>query len=324
MKNEFIPVTGNTQELQFRPSPSQKWFTAAMNRNENATHKKQMASSMDPQGMYVLGPDGKNYGFTNDHYPEDIQKFINTCLAKYKDNPPKQIAINAEELNSTFSKRPPRGAAVVRVYARIWPLPDHCWGLNHGVGRDFLWLYPEELKYLATVKPTATGVVKMPAALSQRLLRFHLLDDVRGTPDMWRPSEIQHHAFNARVISESNGDRTIKFYGKYSLKTRSGNRGFVGSIQGEVGVKNGHELSRFKAYADGKAWGRGTYTPFPPDGKYGLHIGFVDAHDEASQVVPPEAVSTANNDLDYHNPFINGEGFRGGDRKRPKKSGAQK
>ena len=196
--------------------------------------------------------------------------------------------------------------------------------MNHGVGRDFLWLYPVELKYLATVKADAAGVVKMPAALSQRLLRFHLLDDVRGTPDMWRPSEIHKHAFNARVISDANGERTIKFYGKFDLKTSSGGRGFVGTIQGEIGVKNSSELSHFKAYADGKAWGRGTYTPFPPDGKYGLHIGFVDAHDEASQVVPPEAVSTANNDMDYHNPFVNGDGYRGGITKRPKKQTARK
>ncbi len=306
-------MTGNTQELQWRPSPSQKFFTGVMKRTISGDLAKQMKSSNDPQGMYILGPDGKSYGFTNDHYPDDIQRFMNSCLAKYRKDPPAKVTFTQEELNSSFSHQPPPGAAVVRVFARIWPLPKQCWGLNRGAGRDFLWIYPEELKYLAHAAANKDGQLKLPAALTERLVRFHLLDDVRGTPDMWHRSEVKSMKFKAKVVGNANAaNRQIEFTGAFSMKTASGGRGFTGNIKGkiEVAVKD-NSIVKFSAYSDGKAWGRGTYTPFPPEGKYGLHIGFVNAKDEVARVVPPEAVSTANNDREYHDPSIEGGGDRG-------------
>ncbi len=284
-----------------------------MKRTVSTDLAKQMKSSNDPQGMYILGPDGKSYGFTNDHYPDDIQRFINSCLAKFKKDPPAKVSFTKEELNSSFSHQPPPGAAVVRVFARIWPLPKQCWGLNRGAGRDFLWLYPEELKYLAHTPAGKDGAIKLPVALFGRMVRFHLLDDVRGTPDMWRLSEIRSMNFKAKVVGDAkSAARQITFSGEYSLKTGSGGRGYKGKINGKTEVSaSDNSLVKFRAYSDGLAWGRGTYTPFPPDGKYGLHIGFVEAKDEIARVVPPEAVSTANNDREYHNPSFEGGGDRG-------------
>jgi len=50
-----------------------------------------------------------------------------------------------------------------------------------------------------------------------------------------------------------------------------GGQGYVGTIRGEIDLDLGGapRIARFRAYADGDAWGEGTYTPFPPPGRSG-------------------------------------------------------
>jgi hypothetical protein len=262
----------------------------------------QKSFSNDSQGMYIVGPDGKSYAYANDHDPSDIKKTMDLGLQRYKASPPSQVSISAKEIETPYAISPAKTTSVVRVYSRIRPVPKGCSWLNNGPGRDFLWIYQDEVKKMLTAKPNG-GTIKIPASLALRIARYHLMDNIRGTPDMWAASEVKNALFTARIVRDSANERSLAFSGSFKMAANSGKRGYEGTIDGEIAINTEKvEVARFRAYASGKAYGDGTYTPNAPKGAFNLVVAMIEARDAVARVVPPEAVSTENRDLAYHHP----------------------
>jgi hypothetical protein len=249
--------------------------------------------------MYVCGPDGSPYGFTNDHEPADIHRFMNQALARYTHHPPAPVIVSDAEKNAPFSITPPADVQVFQVFARIPHPPKTCSVLNQGVGRDFLWVYPEERKALVTQAGKANGqAFPLPETLLWRIARFHLVDDVRGTPDMWAAGAVQHLQATCHAIKTANGDLRIDLQGKYALANRR--QGNSGTLEGDLEINpTTTTIGRFRVLANGHGWGTGTFTPNSPPGKFPLTIAIVDTTNPAARFVPPEEVATANNDHRY-------------------------
>lgn len=298
-----MTVTADTHELQFKRSPAQKWFMEIFKRTSAPILDAQKSFSNDSQGMYIIGADGTSYGYCNDHDPSNIHVVLDKSLKKFKAHPPKKVTVTDKEIHTAFAITPAPTTSVLRVFSRIRPVPKGVTGLNHSVGRDHMWIYPDEVKtLLAWSKQTPNGF-KMPASVVLRFARYHLLDDVRGTPDMWDADEVRHVAFKAKTLRQSGNICTIVFTGSFKMRNHCEARGYEGTIEGELDLDSASQrVTRCRAVSSGKAWGDGTYTPNAPKGKYPLVIAFVEAHDAASQVVPPEAVSTENSDAKYHHP----------------------
>lgn len=265
---------------------------------------RQMTQTQDPQGMYVVGADGTPYGFTNDHGPEDIDRFMDTALARFRTKPPRTVAIDPALFDDRFSIRPPAGAQVLQVYARIPAPPSTCSVLNRGVGRDFCWIYPNEAKAIASAAKGPVGArFALPRTLARRIARFHLVDDVRGTPDLWESDEVRRLSLGARIAGRDSGGVRLAFTGAFDLRSRSGRRGYGGAIDGEAMVApSTGALTRVRLLADGDAFGVGTYTPNAPPGRFRLLVGLCDTHRPEARIVPPEEVATFNRDTRYRNP----------------------
>jgi len=253
--------------------------------------------------MYIVGPDGTSYGYSNDHDPSDINKAMDLALANYRKSPPRHVDIAAADMQAPFAITPRATTAVVHVYSRIDPVPAGSHGLNKGIGRDHLWIYQDDVQAIEALAKRSPGGFKLPASLAMRIARFHLMDDVRGTPDMWSASEVKHVSLRGKAVNSAAGPETVEFTGSFSMRTASGCRGYAGDVKGRIEIDNAaSSVKQFRAYADGLAWGDGTYTPNAPKGRYHLKIAMVEATDAASRVVPPEAVSTENRDAGYHHP----------------------
>ncbi len=259
---------------------------------------RQMAQSNDPQGMYIFGPDGTPYGFANDHAPEDIDELMNLALKRFHDNPPARVTITDEELNAPFSITPPPSAQVLQVFARIPSPPKDCSYLNNGVGRDFCWIYENELQEVADL--TAKGEpFEMPASITRRLVRFHFVDDVRGTPNMWEDGEVK----SATLGAQPKGPGQLTLSGRFTLRSRGGKRSYTGNIEGTLNIDpKTFQWTQVRLLADGIAFGAGTYTPNQPPDPYRLLVGLLNTSLPEAKVVPPEEVATANNDKRYQNP----------------------
>ena len=172
--------------------------------------------------------------------------------------------------------------------------------INSGVsvGRDFLWIYENERQKIAERaklgKPFA-----VPSTASRRIARFHLVDGVRGTPNMWGKSELR--TLQLTATPTTTGKLTLS--GNFSLKTRNGKRGYSGKIDGNLTLdpKSG-DWTQLRFLADGTAFGAGTYTPNQPKKPYRLLVGILNTDLPESRVVPPEEVATYNRVTRYKNP----------------------
>lgn len=315
-----MAVSANTQDLQWHRSATQKWFLELV-KNTMATQlsvrngsklsgqgpsnadldlNRQMLQSNDPQGMYIVGADGTPYGFANDHDPPDISRLMDLGLQRFRTRPPRSVIVSASDKKAAFSITPPADAQVLQVYARIPSPPSTSSYLNNGVGRDFCWVYAQELQDIARHARGQRGsTFSLPASLVRRIARFHLVDDVRGTPNMWEPSEVHAAKLQARILSATS----LQLSGNFALKTASGKRGYAGKLEGtlELSPSTG-KWTRLRLLADGTAFGAGTYTPNQPPNPYRLLVGFLNTSLPEARVVPPEEVATYNRTTRYRSP----------------------
>jgi hypothetical protein len=272
LQSKFVPAVGNTHEVQNQRFESSKWFMG-MARSINP----RVNNGVTAQGFYVAGADGTGYGFNNNRDPQRVSDFIKTGLEAFSRRPPVQVEIADDLLKSVSTRGPDPSTSVLQVYSRIKPLPEGCDELNKGIGRDFLWVYADEVK--------AIRAGTLPDDLVRRIARFHLVDNVRGEPDMWKPSEIVADLKLSRI-----GKDRFAIGGTFSMA--AGQRGLSGDFEGEVTLDpTADRIADFKAYAKCEAWGAGTYTPKPPPGKFTLLFAIVPATADYAKVTPPQAAT---------------------------------
>ena len=164
---------------------------------------------------------------------------------------------------------------VVRVQAKILggyePTSDY-WSkiYQDSLSRDNLWVTRAEYEALVSGQ--------LLPVLQRRIVRFHLLDNTRGEPQMWKAEEI-----TAVDLSLEKG----RLNGTVHLETASGNRGYKANLLGHIEHEEG-KITRFDLVAHGQFWGECTYTPGAPKGKFPLAISFTlaDGSDVADGVPP--------------------------------------
>lgn len=265
-------MVGNTHEIQNGRNPVRDWFLPVATKV-----KPDIAKGSTAQGKYVVAADGTAYGFNNNRSIERVNQLLDKSLAQFKSTPPAKVEFAASDLDAKFVPEPPAGSFVVRLFTRIKPAPLGCDSANENVARDHLWITPDEAK--------AIGQGELPDSFKTRLMRFTLVDNVRGEPDHWRAAEIRRES-----ITLQRKGRDFVLSGAFAMRTDDGKRGFEGSFEGQISVDASGTLTAFKAFAEGQAWGRSTYTPNEPPGKFPLVIGFMLVKDEMSRVVAPQAV----------------------------------
>ena len=80
--------------------------------------------------------------------------------------------------------------------------------------------------------------------------------------------------------------------GRFSMQTADAARGIVGTVTGEFEIDpRSKSISRWRAFVESEAWGRGQWTPHPPEGRFPLVMAIVEtaADDEVARTVPPQA-----------------------------------
>ena len=261
---DFVPVTGNTHDLQNRRSELGTWFMQTV-----AKANPRVDQGHTSQGFYVVAADGATYGFNNNRSVDRVLGFMAEGLKQFRTNPAPSQGVQSLE-HKRLS--PPAGATVLRVYSRITPTPEGCNESNKNLQRDHLWILPEEAKSLAQ------GAV--PESLQLRLCRFTLVDAVRGEPDFWATANIVDKSFE--FLPRPVGNR---LHGRFSM--RSARQTLEGSLELELAI-DGDKVVAAKGYADCTASGSGQWTPGAPEGKFPLKFAFVLAP-ATKDTVPPQA-----------------------------------
>lgn len=230
------------------------------------------------QGFWVVGADGTFYGYNNNRSKERVEQMLDRALADFRKNPSKPQSPTDEELAAPSVTKAPPGTSVVRIHARIRPVPEGCADSNNRVSRDHLWVSADEVAALRDKK--------VPASLIGRIARFHLLDNVRGEPDMWESRDVR----KLEVRKASFEGDVARIEVAFSLATPGDKRGYEGNLEIEAKTDATNRIVRFRGFASGQAWGASTWTPGAPEGKFGLVIAMIEASDEVAKAVPPQAI----------------------------------
>ncbi|MCH2364328.1 MAG: hypothetical protein MK479_07105 [Planctomycetes bacterium] len=225
------------------------------------------------QGLYLATASGKLLGFNNNRGGDRIRRMMKKALDGFE--APAAAVIKRSKVDARYNPKPPEGGLVVRVQTKVlggYEKTEDRWRkiFQNALSRDNLWVTKEEHEALAAGK--------VPSALQKRIARYHLVDNTRGEPPMWKADEI-------RSIEFSLEDGRLS--GCVHLETASGKRGYKVSLLGRVEKKDGR-ITRFDLVARGEFWGEGTYTRGAPKGRFPLAASFTlaDGSDIADGVPP--------------------------------------
>src|SRR5262249_44182817 len=130
--------------------------------------------------------------------------------------------------------------------------------------RDHLWLTREEwqglIPPLAALDPSKGASFAMPARLSRRLLRFHLLDNTRGEPPYWRAEEVRKYRLTWTVEAVGAREIRLRLEGTALLATAAdpedARRGYDVALHGLLRYDRGRKVvTAFDVVAVGDHWG---------------------------------------------------------------------
>jgi hypothetical protein len=156
---------------------------------------------------------------------------------------------------------PPAGTTIVTVTSKVLGGYVKVDGRNvemhaASLGRDHLWIRGDEVAALAK------GSV--PTSLTQRLVRYHLIDNTRGEPPFWRSAELR----KAKLELKDG-----RLNGRVELRSTDGARKYVAELFGQL-VTDGGKLTRFDLVASGEFQGESRYTRGAPPGNYPFAVSF--------------------------------------------------
>lgn len=232
------------------------------------------------QGFYIATAAGELLLYNNNRDPEKVARLMKEKLAELASRADGGAAIaeiKADKVDPRYNLSPPEGGLVVRVRAKVVggyePTEDPWQSIFQGaLSRDNLWISKSEHEALAR------GSV--PASLTERITRFHLVDNTRGEPPMWKPEEIRR-----QDVALRDGRLT----GAVRLQTGRGDRGFDADVFGYVETRDG-AVVRFDVVVLGEFWGEGPFTGGAPKGRFPLAIAFTLADgSDVADGIPPQA-----------------------------------
>ncbi len=214
------------------------------------------------QGVYACTADGRHLGSRGFHpYPGRTLELLRSALQQWNAGPKHAVLSESPARpDARFERKPPEGGLILNVYTRI-PLPQEPgkWTPNNATGRDHMWLTRDEMKSLIPQAWRKGVSVPVPKAVSERLVRYHLVDNVRGEPNHWDQTEVAESTLKLEV--ENPATQTMRLSGTARMKTADGRRGYDTRLQGHLTFSSAMErFTRFDMLSCGEAWGSGTYT----------------------------------------------------------------
>ena len=159
---------------------------------------------------------------------------------------------------------------------------------------DHAWLTKDEVEAI-TIAAESADQFEIPAAITWRLARFHLVDNTRGEPDHWKWAHVQELELRGKRVETSAQKMLVDLVGSFSLATDanrdSATRGYVGDWRGELRIDlDNRTIDHIRLVAIGDHWGQGRWTPPARPGKTPLGV-LMMLSDQSSprDTVPPQA-----------------------------------
>ena len=302
-REEYVPVACDDWYQRRRKDAEGDFFRAVA---EQGPRK----GSGTKQGIYMLTADGKLLAYKNAGQAPDVMREVLADGLKKWNRLPDELrrpgAVRVPDLDKTdagYTRKPPAGGLIVNVHARALEradagsLGDAACSVGDGdeASRDHLWLTAEECKSLLPAGAKVGDTFPMPDSVAFRIARFHLIDNTRGEPPMWRRDDVRKGDLAVVVESATPDGITLRLEGAALLSTDANpdkaTRGYEPRLLGYIfyDVKK-DRITRFDVVAVGDHWGEGRFTRGARGGRKPLGVAFELATGEKpGDLVPPQA-----------------------------------
>lgn len=315
INERFIPVAADDWYERRRDDAVGKFFVGVANQGP-----RRGEGGSTRQGIYCFTASGKLLAFRNhrdpgvmlDEFRRALDKFAKLPSDEREPGAVKVPPLDDAKLDRQFTRKLPEGAIAVRVFARVLERDEHgnCTACTAREGEsrrgllsslDHLWITADEWRSLIPREAKAGDNVAIPPALAARIARFHLVDNTRGEPPMWRGEDVRKNALSLTVVEATPNALKLRLDGEVLLSTTpdlpksdkiaKNERGYDARLLGYIDAdRRKPALTRFDVVALGDHWGEGTYTRGARPGKTPFGIAFQLADGKhAADVVPPQA-----------------------------------
>jgi hypothetical protein len=249
--------------------------------------------------------------YKNSSDPEVMAEVLRDALAAWKKLPASERKPGAkvvpplapEDLDARYVRTPPERGLVVKVHARVLDRDSrgelcHCQGDATGyaglaASTDHLWLTESEWKSLLPSDPRPGAQFDMPAAIADRIARFHLVDNTRGEPPFWTEQELRSRRLSLEVERADAAGLRLRIQGNVLLSTdenpAAADRGYEAALLGYIEYDAASDrIAKFELLAIGEHWGEGRYTRGARPGRtpFGVAFDLVAPDHPADRVAP--------------------------------------
>jgi hypothetical protein len=245
---------------------------------------------------------GQNVEVMREVLRDGLAKWARLPEARYR---PGAVKVpDAGNLDGGYDRKPPKNGLIVNVYARALEkseaegVADAVCKIGNGdeASRDHLWLTEAEWRSLLPPAGAKVGdTFPLPPAVARRVARFHLIDNTRGEPPMWRAEDVRRADLRLTVERNDGEKVVLRLEGPVLLATdadtgRAG-RGYDAAVLGYVSYNvKADQVERFDVVALGDHWGEGRFTGGARPGRAPLGVAFELATGEKpGDAVPPQA-----------------------------------
>lgn len=261
------------------------------------------------QGIYALTAKGKLLAYKNaGQNPEVMRETLRRGLEEWRKLPDADRAAGKigkpDRVDPAYDRAPPRDGLILKVYARALEressakFSDAVCKVGGGdeASRDHMWLTEAEWRSLLPAELKSGERLPLPAGIAERMLRFHLVDNTRGEPPLWRRDEIRSRELELTVESVTPAEVRLRLEGAALLATdadpEKARRGYDAALLGHlVYDRRSGQFKRFDVLAIGDHWGNGPFTRGARPGRAPLGIAFelVDGSSPLDRIPPQGA-----------------------------------
>jgi hypothetical protein len=308
VNKNFIPVAADDWYQRRREDDEGEFFRKIANQGPR---KGEGGSTR--QGIYAFTASGKLLGYRNNNNTNVMRDFIYDSYKAWERLPVFERAKgvlevgDVKKVDANYSRTPPKDGLIVNVFTRILDRQDDffCHGSCKFPGgdksaHDRLWLTADELQALMPKEIKLDQEVTIPAEVTYRLARFHLVDNTRGEPPMWTKPQVRSANLKLVAVAVTETEVRLKLTGDILLSsdadTKKAQRGYGVSLLGEIRYEpKARKMVRFDAVAVGDHWGSGPFTGGARPGRTPLGVAFELADpSRPADLVPPQAARESN------------------------------
>jgi hypothetical protein len=303
LRDRFVAVTDNCSHTQRQTDAKGGFFRKVAEQGHYAGRTNPTSTR---QGLYTCTVEGDLLASVNTTNADRMLAMLEEALTAWEDHVPREASAPAAySADPRYERAFPEGGLILRGTMRDLPRDDDPDANTAPHNFDYMWITADEADGFIPGNLAVGVEFNAPAAVVQRLARFHLVDHVRGESTPWRAEDVGSARITLR-IEEADGERVRLALSGHARLSRAASgethpesgqpydtdRGVDVELSGSVDV-NGttRAVTGLRAIATGDRWGSTRYNGRSKDlGPAPIGFGFELLPDAPENRTPPKFV----------------------------------